>query len=405
MRRGQRQAGGPIRVAHLVSHPIQYFAPLYRELAERPEIELTVFFYSDATSRSFYDAEFGRNIAWDVPLLDGYSWKFLPSAARTSVSGGLLRRPNWDIVREVMSGRYDQVWIHGYSDLTTWLVAAATGARDVPLLLREEQTLLRERPVIRRAAKSVLLRALFSRAFCLYIGEENRRYFRHYGVPSERLFPTPYCVDNDFFEARAAALRLDRSRLRLEFGVTDDAPVVLFCGKLNEQKQPLLLLQAFERVRARSSCWLLLVGDGALRPAAEELVALRGIPGVRFAGFLNQTEIAAAYAAADIFVLPSTAKETWGLVVNEAMCFGLPCVVSDRVGCAPDLVRPGENGFVFPYLSVEHLAEAIERLVDDEALRTSLGARSRAIVRRYTIECCADGIVAACLAAARRRRK
>jgi glycosyltransferase involved in cell wall biosynthesis len=400
----QDPAHVPIRVAHLVSHPIQYFAPLYRELAKRPEIDLTVFFYSDATSRPFYDAEFGRTIAWDVPLLQGFRWQLLPSAVQARPPGGFLRRPNWDIVRHVMTGRYEVVWAHGYSHLTTWLVAAMTAVRGVPLLLREEQTLLRERSLFRRAVKGLLLRALFRRAHGLYIGEENRRYFRHYGVSPARLFPTPYCVDNSYFEERSAALARDRPRLRLDFGITDDAPVVLFCGKLNEQKQPLLLLEAFERVRARHACWLLLVGDGALRAAAEELVTQRRIPDVRFAGFLNQTEIATAYAASDFFVLPSTAKETWGLVVNEAMCFGLPCIVSDKVGCAPDLVRQGENGFVFPYQSAEHLAAAIERLVKDGELRDDLGARSRTIVRGYTIESCADGIVAACLAAARHQR-
>ena len=339
-----------------------------------------------------------------MPLLQGYRWKVLPSAVQASPPKGFLSRPNWDIVRHVMTGRYEVVWAHGYSHPTTWLAAAMSTVRGVPLLLREEQTLLRERSLLRRAAKRLLLGALFRRAHGLYIGEENRRYFRHYGVPPARLFPTPYCVDNSYFEERAAILALDRPRLRLNFGITDDAPVVLFCGKFNEQKQPLLLLEAFERVRARNACWLLLVGDGALRPAAEEIVAQRGIPDVRFAGFLNQTEIATAYAASDFFVLPSTAKETWGLVVNEAMCFGLPCIVSDKVGCAPDLVRQGENGFVFPSQSVEHLASAVERLVKDGELRNNLGVRSRAIVRGYTIESCADGIVAACVAAARHRR-
>lgn len=387
----------PMRVAHLVSHPIQYFAPLYRELASRPEIDLTVYFYSDATARAFRDEGFGRTVAWDVPLLDGYRSKFLPSASRTGISGSFLRRPNWDIVREVVRGRYDVVWVHGYQHLTTWLAVAAARASGARVLIRDEQTLLHGRTAWKRWMKAIALRALYSQSSALYIGEQNRRYFQHYGMPEERLWPARYCVDNAFFGARAAELALQRCALRASFGITDEAPVVLFAGKLIEKKQPLMLIEAFARVRERRECWLLVAGDGPLRGAAESLVERLGVRGVRFAGFLNQTELPAAYAAGDLFVLPSQLHETWGLVVNEAMNFGLPVVVSDKVGCGADLVRDGENGFVAPHDDVSALADAIERLVADPELRARAGALSRAIVGRYSIEAAADGIVAACV--------
>jgi glycosyltransferase involved in cell wall biosynthesis len=190
--------------------------------------------------------------------------------------------------------------------------------------------------------------------------------------------------------------------IRAGFGITDDAPVVLFCGKLIEKKQPLTLVEAYARVRQEHPCWLLLVGDGAERAAIQDRVTRRQIPGVRMAGFLNQSELPAAYMAADLLVLPSAWHETWGLVVNEAMNFGLPIVVSDRVGCAEDLVRPAWNGFVVPHREVAALAEAIETLVASAERRAEFGQRSLGLVDEYSVERCADGIIAACLDGRRR---
>jgi glycosyltransferase involved in cell wall biosynthesis len=388
----------PIRLAHLVSHPIPYFAPLYRELAGRPEVDLTVYFYSDATAGAFRAEDFGRVLTWDRPLLEGYRYRMLPSASRTGISGGFIKNPNWDIVRDVMSGGYDVVWTHGYAHLTTWLATAAARARGSHLLLRDEQTLLHRRAPHKRALRAAALRAFYSRASALYIGERNRDFLRHYGVPEERLFPARYCVDNAFFRAKATELMPRRRELRASFGIDDDAPVVLFTGKLIEKKQPLKLIEAYARVRAQRPCWLLIAGDGPQRTGVEYLAAQLGAPGVRIAGFLNQTELPAAYAAADVFVLPSAFHETWGLVVNEAMNFGLPVIVSDKVGCGADLVEPGWNGFVVPHGGVGELADAISALVGDAELRARFGARSREIVARYSIEACAGGIVAACQA-------
>lgn len=396
-------SGRPLSVAHLVSHPIPYFAPLYRELASRPAIDLTVYFYSDASARAFADAEFGRTITWDAALLDGYRAKFLPSASRTDLSARLLKQPNWDIVREIASGRFDVLWVHGYAHSTTWLAVAAARARGMRVLIRDEQTLLHGRPAHRRAMKAGALRALYGQSSALYIGEQNRRYFAHYGMPPERMFAARYCVDNDRLRDVAAALRPRRGELRVELGVDDDAPVVLFSGKLIEKKQPLMLIEAFARVRAQHPCWLVFAGDGALRGAAEQLVARLGVPGVRFAGFLDQQQLPAAYAAADMVVLPSKLHETWGLVVNEAMNFGLPVIVSDKVGCAQDLVHDGKNGFVVRHDSVGQLADAIDDLVCDGAKRASFGGESLRIVGAYSIEACADGIVAACVAGEKRR--
>jgi len=385
----------PVRVAHVVSHPIQYFAPLYRELARRSEIDVTVYFCSAATVGDYYDPGFARTIHWDAPLLEGYRWRICASARDRPLTGRFLRWPSWDVVREIWAGEFDVVWVHGYSDPTMWLVAAAARLRGARLLIREEQTLLHGRPPWKLLLKRVTLSLLFRSAVGLFIGEQNRRYFKHYGMSDEQLFPARYCVDNEVLLHRARELAPRRPELRRRLGLESE-PVVLFVGKLIEKKQPILLLEAFARIRKHRQCSLAIVGDGPLRKACEQFVFEQRIPGVAFLGFRKESELPEAYAAADLFVLPS-GYETWGLVVNEAMNFSLPPVVTDHVGCASDLVRDGWNGFIVPHRDSRRLAEAIECLVASPALRRTFGARSQKLVAQYSVEACADGIVAACL--------
>jgi glycosyltransferase involved in cell wall biosynthesis len=382
----------PVRLLHLVQHPIQYFAPLYREVSSRPEIELTVDFFSDDGLRAYRDPGFQRDVRWDVPLVSGYRHRFLSGT-------GPARR--LATAREVLAGRHDVVWIHGYSSAGAWAVVAACVASRVPVLLRDEATLLDRRPPLRRAVKAVVLPVLFRFVRGLCIGTENRRYFEHYGLRGERLLPARYSVDNEFFAGRAEALHGQRAAIRCSFGLPPGQPVVLFCGKLVPKKDPLLLLTAFAEVRRRVPCSLLFAGDGELRPAIEERARREEIPDVSVTGFLNQSDLPRAYAAADVAVLPSAERETWGLAVNEAMNFGLPVVVSDRVGCAADLVVDGVNGRVVPSGSAAALARALSGLVTDPARRRRWGRRSKEIVSSYGVRDTADDIVSAVLRVAR----
>jgi len=391
-----------LRVAHLASHPIQYFAPLYRELAQRPEIDHTVYFFSDATVRKVYDEGFGQEIKWDMPLLGGYEARFCPSARKKKIHNGIFHLPNWDILRETALGKYDVIWVHGYAHLNTWLAAIASSVSGTKFLIREEQTLLNGRPWHKRLLKAVMLRPLFRSAYGLYIGENNRRYFEHYGMLPSKLFPARYCVDNEFFRGKAIEYASTRREVRSGLGISDDNPVILFTGKFIEKKQPLLLIEAFARLRRETPCWLLMVGDGPLRQSMADLISRLRVPNIVLPGFFNQTELPRAYTAADIFVLPSAYMETWGLVVNEAMNFSLPVVVTDKVGCAADLVQDGWNGFVVNHQSIDALKNAIARLVKDSNLRQVFGRRSYELVSGYNIKSCADDIVAACLAVNRK---
>ncbi len=385
----------PVRVAHVVSHPIQYFAPLYREISVRPEVDLTVYFLSDVTARNYYDAGFGTHVEWDVDLLGGYSHRILPQARGRALRGGLMQRPQLDIIRQVVLGPYDAVWLHGYNHPTLAAICSFATLIGRPVLLREEQTLLEPRSLLKTLGKETALRLLLVRSHGLYIGQANRDYFRHFGVPDSRLHLMSYCVDNDHLQQRHEALLPLRTELRSRMGITDDAPVILFVGKLIPKKAPLDLLNAYRAVRAQRPCWLVYAGDGPQRSEIEAQVLRHGIEGVRMLGFLNQSELPEAYVAADLHVLPSRYSETWGLVVNEAMNFALPIIVTNHVGCAPDLVRPRYNGDVVQAGDVGALTTALVSLVESSHRRREYGVNSLTLVNTHSIRRAADALVGA----------
>jgi glycosyltransferase involved in cell wall biosynthesis len=262
--------------------------------------------------------------------------------------------------------------------------------------MRGESHLRVEPPsAAKKYVKYLVLRALFSRlAGFLYIGTLNRAYYEHFGVPESRLFWCPYTVDNASFRRYAETLAPKRRELRGQWGVHDDRPLILSAGKLLAAKQPLLLLEAYRRVRQRRGCSLLIAGDGPLRGELEAEIRRSAVPDVHITGFLNQTEIPKAYAAADLLALPSRA-EPWGLVVNEAMNFSLPIVVSDRVGCGPDLLTPGVNGEVFEHNSADGLEAALERCVSQPERLMKLGRASLERIREWGLAETVRGITQA----------
>jgi glycosyltransferase involved in cell wall biosynthesis len=388
-----------VRLAFLSGRPVYYHAPLYRRLAAEPGIDFTAIFASSAGATRPLDNGYGRPVEWGVDALGGYRNVFLRRADRNPPGGGVFAFRDLDVVTLLKRERYDVLALHGYHTVTHLAAALTQRALGGVCLFREEQTLLAPRPRWKTAVKSVALRAHFHDSYGLYIGAENRRWFARWGIPEDRLFHTPYVVDNEVLRRTAHELAPRRQQLRAEFGIQPDSgPVILTVGRLIETKQPEHVLDAFRQVRAKQQCTLLLVGSGPLEDELRNKVAAEGIPNVAFAGFLDQTQVARAYAAADLFALVSRG-ETWGLVVNEAMNFGLPVVVSDRVGCAADLVVSGRNGFVVPSRNRDALAQALETLVDSPETRERFGRSSLEIIEPWNYDRTAAGVVDAVAAA------
>lgn len=394
----------PVRVAHLTGVPTPSFIPLYRHLSSDSRIDLTVFYASSAGVRP-YDGGFARQFTWDTDLTSGYRCVFLRRSDTTPYLG---RFPwsvrNWDVVPILTRGRYDVLWMSGYNSFTFVLGAATQHALGGAVLVREEQTLLDSRPTLNHVVKHFALPLLFRRAQTLYVSSENRRWLQHFGVPDDRIYPAVYTVDNRSIQAAAVQLGQERMALRQEFGISDQSgPVITTVSRLIPKKQPLFVLEAFSRVREQEPCVLLIAGSGPMEQTLRAEVQRRRIPDVLFTGFLNKSAILKAYAVADIFTLLSRERETFGLVVAEAMNFRLPVVVSDRVGCASDLVSTDYNGYVVSARDPAEASNRLAQLVHDPDLRQKMGAASLRRIDEWTLERTAEDIVSAVTAAVSER--
>jgi glycosyltransferase involved in cell wall biosynthesis len=353
-----------LRLAYFVSHPIQYQAPLLRLIAAEPDIELKVFFYSDFSVKAYRDLGFGQTIEWDIPLTEGYDYKFLDC-------WGSKRRYSWlqqpiakDILNQLKIGEFDAILVHGWSWLCSLQAILVAEKLGIPVLVRGDSNILREltQPV-KKLIKKAFLGWLFKKITgFLYVGNLNYQFYRSYGISEKRLFPMPYAVDNDYFQKQAMLARTKREALRQSLNLEPDRPIILYAAKLIEVKRPQDLLAAYRLLSPddvqEPEPYLLFVGDGALRPQLEAEAKATGWQSIRFLGFQNQSELPALYDLCDVFVLPSS-FEPWGLAVNEVMNAGKAVVVSDRVGCAPDLILEGQNGQTFPVGNSVAFADAI----------------------------------------------
>ncbi|MFQ5861526.1 MAG: glycosyltransferase family 4 protein [Candidatus Brocadiales bacterium] len=381
------------RLAILTTHPIQYQAPLFRKLAQHPQLEITVYFCTDYGITERVDHGFGIAYKWDIPLLEGYSYKFLKNFSPNSSLVEPFSLINPGIIPELRRHRYDALLIHGYTVATNWIALLGGLTSKTPIIFRGETVLQKNRSRWKRSLKRITFSLLFwhIRAF-LPIGTMSKEFYLHYGIPEDRMFLTPYTVDNEFFFKQAEIERTRAVETRKEVGIVKDFPVILYVSKLTRRKRPFDLLMAFERLHTPAA--LLFVGDGELKSSIELYARGKKLKNVFFLGFKNQTELPKYYAAADIFVLPSS-YETWGLVINEAMCFGLPIVTTDRVAGARDLVRHGENGYIYPADDVEALTYFLEKLIADSQLRQTMGGRSHEIISHWSNEQAIKGIMEA----------
>jgi glycosyltransferase involved in cell wall biosynthesis len=385
------------RLAVLQSHPIQYFAPLFRRLAQEPKIDLTVYYCSRMGLEEYADVGFGQRLSWDTPLLEGYHAVFLPNLRRTKQAGGFLSLINVAFVRELKKNQYDALWVHGHRYATYLLGILAANLFRISVLMRCETHLLLSRSTVKRALRGPMMRLFYTQLCdrCLPIGTRNREFYLAHGVRSEHLFDVPYTVDNTYFTQSTAKYAEQRDAIRIELGLPTDRPIILFASKFSQRKRPMDLLQAYEQLRHKEiDAALVMIGSGELEAALREYAATRPVPDVHFMGFRNQSELPRFYAISDIFVLPSE-DEPWGLVINEAMCGGLPIVASEEIGAVSDLVRPETNGLTFKSGDVSQLTAHLQRLVTDEALRRRMGIQSLALIREWNLDRCTQGVLAA----------
>jgi glycosyltransferase involved in cell wall biosynthesis len=388
-----------MRLAVVVSHPIQYYAPMFRALAAR--CDLTVFYCMQMTPQQQAAAGFGTAFDWDVDLLAGYRSTFMRNVSATPGTARFKDCDTPEVADRLGEGRFDAVLMIGWY-LKSYVQAILAAKRiGLPVLVRGDSHLETPRSALTKQAKA-LTYPVFLRLFdgALYVGTKSRAFYDHYRYPAQRLFHSPHCVDNDWFAARATAEA--RQQLRSECGIEDGTFVVLFAGKLQPLKRAGDLVGAVAHCRnAGQRIAILVAGSGELEGDIRQQASALGVP-LHMLGFQNQSRMPAVYAACDAMALLSD-SETWGLVANEALACGRPVVVSDACGCAPDLAADGKAGRVAAVGNVEAVAAAIWSIIDRPPSAEDIRARADA----HSITRAVDGILAGaeavCRAAGKRR--
>lgn len=390
------------RVLTIASHPVQYAAPIFRRLAQQPQLDFHVAYCSLRGVKPSLDRDFGQEVQWDVPLLDGYDWVHV--ANRGSGDGsfwGLRNSGLWKLIRK---GKFEAVSVHlGYRVASFWIAYLAARTSGAAFLFGTDATSLapRDGRAWKRVFKQLTWPWLFRLADQICApSSAGVELMRSLGFPEERISLTHFVVDNDWWNARAA--EVDRDAVRAAWGVSKQELVVLFCAKLQSWKRPLDLLRAFGSANVPDAV-LAFAGEGALRAQIEAEAAQLGVTSrLRMLGFLNQSELPAAYTSADLFVLPSE-YDPCPVVVCEAMICGLPVLLSDRIRGRFDLVQAGVTGDIFPCGDVQALAASLVKLLSDRAKLGTMRENARRRMTTWSPRQNVAGTVEAFARAVRRR--
>jgi glycosyltransferase involved in cell wall biosynthesis len=385
------------KVVFLLSHPIQYFSPLLQELSNQPKIDLKVYYCSDHGVSNKIDKEFGKVVKWDIPLLEGYEHEFLPNNSLKPSVTSFFGLVNWQVISQLLKDKPAILIVHGWGYFTHCLSILVAHLLGIEVWLRGETP---QKQVVTKTFLKIVLHTIFIKNILfrcvskfLYIGSQNKEFYTSLGIQEKKLIFTPYCIDNQRFINSYQKLIPQRHSLRLTLQIPPDSVTFLFCGKFIHKKQPLLLLEAYNAIQYTNKA-LVMVGDGELSAEIEDYIRTHpNCKNVHLVGFKNQTELPNYYLMADVFILPSTIGETWGLVVNEAMNFELPLIVSDIVGCADDLVENGENGFTFLNENSADLTQKMTYFIENTNILKSAGKKSANKISHYSYDIIVKNII------------
>jgi glycosyltransferase involved in cell wall biosynthesis len=377
-----------MRLAIACSHPIQYYAPLFRELARR--LDLHVFYAHLATPSQQAAAGFGQAFDWDIDLVSGYDHSFLTNVSSRPGTDHFFGCDTPEIADRLAADEFDALMVIGWNLKSSIQAIMAAKRLGLPVLVRGDSQLQTRRSPLKAMVKALAYPPLL-RSFdaALYVGQRSRAYYRHYRFPEARLFFSPHCIDNDWFASRATAAA--RQELRARLAIAPSTFVALFAGKLLPFKRPLDVVESCALAsRQGAAVEMMLAGSGGLGEAVRARAQTLGVR-LHDLGFCNQTEMPPAYAAADVLMLPSDARETWGLVCNEALACGTPIIVSEAAGCADDLAADAQVGAHYRLGDVDQAA----RLMLERIARPAPKAGIAALSARYSLSAAAGGIIQA----------
>lgn len=362
-------------LAIVVSHPIQYYVPLYRRLARRTDLAVKVFFTWHAGQVPMHDHGFQHPVAWDIPLTEGYEFELIPNISPDPGTHHFFGLRNPSLVDRVCAWQPDVVHITGWAWCSHLLALRAFRQKGVLTLFRGDSHLL-DSP--RGGPRWWLKRAVLERVYSwptafLYVGTANRAYFEAFGIGLDRLYPCTHSIDVARYSEPAEAFEQEAVQWRRRLGIVDNRPVIVFAGKFERRKRPVELMRAVQDL-GNPDIILVLVGDGELRNEVHALAAANP-DRFRVLPFQNQSRMPVVYRLGELFILPSAFGETWGLAVNEAMACGRAVLVSDRVGCAADVVD-ASCGRAFPWNDLSMMMQIANAMMSDRKALSQMGLAS-----------------------------
>lgn len=376
------------KLAIILTHPIQYYAPLFKLLTDRGNVDIKVFYTWERGSESF-DKGFGKQVAWDIPLLEGYNYSFVSNNGNTKRGFFDLKNPS--LHSEIKNWGAQAVLIFSWN-YWSHLKAMWYFKGKIPVIFRGDSHLLDAKSLTKRFLRKIVLTTIYRYIdYALYVGTNNKNYYLAHGLKEKQLIFAPHAIDNErFFDNTEKQYGIKAQEWRKKLGYTEGDIVFIFVGKLEDKKNPLLLLTAFKAL-TQTNIRLLIVGNGVLeldlKTAAQEDTR------IQFLDFQNQSMMPIIYRVADIYVLPSRGpEETWGLAVNESMACGRPVLVSDIVGCAVDLVKNDENGYIFKSDDKVDLMKRMNKFIEVDILLSKMGENAQNTIKNWSFEAIAESI-------------
>ena len=373
------------KLAIIITHPIQYYVPLFQLLAQ--SCELKVFYtWGKEGAKAKYDPDFKQWIDWDLPLLQGYEYEFLANTAKNPGSHHFSGIINPTLKQKIKDFDPMAILIYGWA-YQSHISALRYFKGKIPLWFRGDSTLMDERKGIKEVLRGLFLKWVYqhsNKAF--YVGSANKAYFKKFGLKENQLVFAPHAVDNDRFAEDRIKEAL---QLREQLQILPDQILILFAGKLETKKNPELLLKAFINLNL-DGVHLVFVGNGELEEGLKAEKILRQAQDekeskIHFLDFQNQTQMPLIYQACDLFCLPSQgSEETWGLAVNEAMACSKAILVSDHVGCAEDLVVDRENGYIFESNNLTSLSDKLNLMLNNKLMLKQMGKKSAAKIKEWS---------------------
>ncbi|MCY1505394.1 D-inositol-3-phosphate glycosyltransferase [compost metagenome] len=368
------------KLAIVTTHPIQYYAPVFELLAQHCELKV-YYTWGQTAMGEKYDPDFRKTITWDIPLLKGYNHTFVNNHAKNPGSHHFFGIDNPKLIEEIELFDPAVILLYGWA-YKSHLQVIRYFHKKIPVWLRGDSNLLDVKAGLKRRLRALALRWVFSYLDkALYVGTANKAYFKEYGLKENQLIFMPHAIDNKRFDHVNSK---ESQVLRVELGLNDHDLLLTFAGKLENKKSPLLLLEAFMALNLPNT-HLLFVGNGHLENLLKEKADFS--PFVHFLDFQNQRNMPVIYHMSDLFCLPSKGPgETWGLAVNEAMAAQKAILVSNKVGCAADLIRNGVNGYVFEAENKHDLMEKLSLLLEDHESLKEMGKESARIIKDWSFE-------------------